>query len=72
MTMTSARCRDLFRSIFSTLTAIGLAIAPGPARAEDPAIEYAIAPGGLQVKTSEGTRELPIADCEPKAIAHMW
>jgi hypothetical protein len=34
-----------------------------------PTVEYAIAPGGLHMKLPGGDRDVPLPDCEPKAIA---
>ncbi len=49
----------------------------GAARADDPAtaapsapgLEYTLASGGVRITDGAGTRDLPIADCEPKALA---
>jgi hypothetical protein len=56
----------------AALVALGLTTCVSAARAEDPktsSIDYTIAPSGLHITEGSSTRDVPLPDCEPRALA---
>lgn len=66
----------LFTALCASLSAsTALADEPAATTSENPSppvpapLQYTLAPGGLRIVDASGTRDFPIPECEPKAIA---